>query len=135
MPECKSCKSEKVVKNGMARGKQRYKCKECGYNFVEGDARTNEKTTAKKAMCVILYSLGKASFNMLAKIFDTWPSLVCRWIVEADAKISEQNISGEIKEMFFDEMWHFIQSKKENLGHQGRLSLQAANCVMDTRRS
>jgi insertion element IS1 protein InsB len=32
-----------VVKSGKVRGKQRYKCKECGYNFVIGDARTNEK--------------------------------------------------------------------------------------------
>ena len=116
MQECKNCKSKSVVKNGITRGKQRYKCKDCGYNFVVGDGRTNERIAAKKAMCVIFYSLGKASYNMLAHIFDTWPSLVYRWIVEAGAKLPEQEVSGEIKEMEFDEMRHFIQSKKQSFG-------------------
>jgi len=116
MPKCKNCGCEKVIKNGKVRGKQRYRCKECGYNFVEGDQRTNAKIAAKKAMCVLLYSLGKASFNMLAKIFDTWPSLVYRWIKEAGAKLPEPEISGEITQMEFDEMWHFVGNKKRNFG-------------------
>lgn len=116
MPECKNCKSEKIVRNGIVRQKQRYRCKECGYNFVEGDGRTNEKIAAKKAMCVILYSLGKASYNMLAHIFDTWPSLVYRWIKDAGAKLPDQEVSGEITQMEFDEMWHFIGNKKTSFG-------------------
>lgn len=66
---CKRCKSTRTVKNGIVREKLRYKCKECGYNFVEGDGRTNESLAAKKALAVILYSLGKASYGMLGKIF------------------------------------------------------------------
>ena len=116
MPTCKNCKSERIVKSGFVRGKQRCKCKECGYNFVEGDARTNEKIAAKKAMCVLLYTLSKASFNGLARIFDTWPSLVYRWVVEAGAKLPDETVPGDIKEMEFDEMWHFVGSKKENFG-------------------
>ena len=50
MVKCKKCKSENIVKNGKVRGKQRYLCKDCRYNFVEGDARTNEKIKAKKAI-------------------------------------------------------------------------------------
>jgi len=60
--------SEKVVKNGIIRKKQRYICRECGHIFVEGDQRTNEGVIAKKAMCTLLCSLGKASYTMLAKI-------------------------------------------------------------------
>jgi transposase len=112
-----------IIKNGIVRGQQRYKCKECGYNFVDGDRRTNEKIIAKKAMCVILYSLSKASFNMLAKIFDTWPSLVYRWIVEAGAKLPELEVSGEIRQMEFDEMWHFIGSKKTSFGSSKPLTV------------
>ncbi|MDR3348617.1 MAG: hypothetical protein LBO03_03275, partial [Acidaminococcales bacterium] len=93
-----------------------YRCNKCGYNFVEGDDRTNEKIAAKKAMCVLLHSLGKASFNMLAKLFDTWPSLAYRWIVEAGAKTPHTELTGEIREMEFDEMWHFVGSKKTGFG-------------------
>lgn len=120
---CKNCNSTMIIKNGIVRGHQRYKCKECGYNFVDGDRRTNEKIIAKKAMCVILYSLSKASFNMLAKIFDTWPSLVYRWIVEAGAKLPEIEVSGEIRQMEFDEMWHFIGSKKTSFGSSKPLTV------------
>jgi transposase len=116
MPECKNCKSKRVVKNGIVRGKQRYKCKECGYNFVEGDGRTNEKIAAKKAMCVLLYTLSRASYNGLARIFDTWPSLVYRWIVEAGAAWPDEGVPGDIKQIEFDEMWHYVGSKKEKFG-------------------
>lgn len=54
MPSCKNCKSEKVVKSGFIRGKQRYQCKNCGCNFVEGDSRTNEKTALKRP-CAYYY--------------------------------------------------------------------------------
>jgi len=118
MLSCKKCLSENIVKNGIVRGKQRYRCAECAYNFVEGDQRTNEGVIAKKAMCTLLYSLGKAPYNMLAHIFDTWPSLVYRWIAEAGAQLPDKEVSGEIKEMEFDEMWHFVGSKKQALGPQ-----------------
>jgi len=115
MANCKNCGSEKTVKNGIVREKQRYKCKDCGYNFVVRDGRTNEKIVAQKAMCVILYSIGKGSYSMLAKIFDMWSSLVYRWIREAGGKLPDQEISGEIRHMEFDEMWHFVGSKKTKL--------------------
>ena len=36
MPICPSCSSEKIVKNGhIHNGKQRFKCHECGRQFVE----------------------------------------------------------------------------------------------------
>jgi insertion element IS1 protein InsB len=115
MVHCKKCLSEKVAKGGFVRGKRRYICKECNYHFVEGDQRTDDKIIAKKALCVLFYTLGKGSFRMLAKIFNTQPSLVYRWIVEAGAKLPDTEVSGEIQEMEFDEMWHFVGSKKNKL--------------------
>ena len=118
MCECKNCKSEKVGKSGTVRGKHRYKCKECGYHFVVGDERTNEKIAALKALCVLLYSLGKGSYNMMGKLFGRNRSLIYRWIREAGLNTDEPVIDGEITQIEFDEMWHFIQSKKQTLAHQ-----------------
>ena len=78
MPDCKNCKSKTIVKNGTARGKQRYKCKSCGCSFRPGDARTNEGTAAKKAMCILLCSMAKGSFRMLGRMFDRSHSLIYR---------------------------------------------------------
>jgi transposase-like protein len=117
---CKRCECESVIKHGQVRGKQRYFCKECDLNFVEGDGRVNESLAAKKAVAVLFYSLGKASFTMLGKIFGHSPSLIYRWIVAAAAKLPEPEVPVNIKEMEFDEMWHFIGSKKTNSGSSKR---------------
>ena len=114
MLTCKDCKGDNIIKNGFVREKQRYKCKDCGLNFIEGDARINEKIIAKKAMCLIFHSLGKVSYNKLADIFDTWPSLVYRWVVEAGAKQAKQDVSGEIKQIERDEIGNFIEKKCAN---------------------
>jgi len=125
MPECKNCQSLKIIKSGTVRKKQRYKCKDCGINFVEGDGRTNEKIIALKALCVVFYSLGKGSYNMLGKIFGRNRSLIYRWIREAGLLTEEPTIDGEITEIEFDEMWHFIESKKRNFGSSKPLTAVA----------
>lgn len=111
MTQCKRCQSESIIKNGIVRGNPRYKCKLCGYNFIEGDGRFNESLVVKKALAVILYSLGKASFGMLGKIFGVNRSLTYRWIRDEAEKLPEPVVFGEISEMEFDEMWHFVDSK------------------------
>jgi len=116
MPVCKKCGSNKNIKSGKVNNKQRYECKECGCHFIEGDKRISEKIKAKKALCVLFYSLGKCSFRMLAKIFNTHPSLVYRWVKEASEKLLEYQIDDNITEIEFDEMWHFVKSKKTNYG-------------------
>ncbi len=116
MPVCKKCGSEKVVRNGVVAGKQRYRCKECGYNFREGDGRTSEKVLAKKALCVLLYAMGKGSFRMLGRILKIDHTLVYRWIRAFGESLPEPQVPGDITQMEFDEMWHFIGSKKENFG-------------------
>lgn len=95
---------------------QRYRWKQCGLHFVEGDGRVRENLVAKKAMAVVLYSLAKASFGMLGKVFGVSRALTYRWIREAAEALPEPEVSGDIKEMEFDEMWRFIGSKKTSSG-------------------
>ena len=123
MPVCKKCASEKVTKNGIVAGKQRYHCKECGCNFREGDDRTSAKIAAKKALCILLYAMGKGSFRMLGRILRIDHTLVYRWIRAFGEILPEPEVSGEITEMEFDEMWHFIGSKKTNFGSSKPLTV------------
>jgi transposase len=116
MVVCKSCGSERVVKSGLVRGKQRYKCRICRYFFVVGDERTSESVAALKALCVLFYSLGKSSYGMLGKIVGRDRSLIYHWIREAGLNTEDPVIGGEIREMEFDEMWHFVGSKKTSFG-------------------
>ena len=59
----------------------------------------------------MLYATGRMSINKIAKIFNMcWP-LVYRWIKEASEKLEEYKIKDDIKEIEFDEMWHFLYKK------------------------
>ncbi|MCL2703336.1 MAG: IS1 family transposase [Defluviitaleaceae bacterium] len=112
MPTCKKCNSERTKKNGIVSNKQRFKCKYCGCNFRLGDNRTNDKVAAKKALCILLYVMAKGSYRMLGRILKIDHTLVYRWIRAFGESLPEPEVSGEIKEIEFDEMWHFLISKK-----------------------
>ena len=76
MESCTHCGNGGIVKNGVVRRKQRYKCKGCGYNFVAGDDRADPNAAVKRAFVVILYSLGKGSYGFIAKLFGVAPPTV-----------------------------------------------------------
>ena len=122
-PTCKKCGSSDAVKNGVVAGKQRYRCKECGHNFRAGDGRTNERVAARKAMCVLLYAMAKGSFRMLGRIFGRSHTLVYRWVRAFGEGLPEPEAPDGIKEMEFDEMWHFVGSKKTAFGSSRPLTV------------
>jgi transposase-like protein len=122
MIECKNCKSTNTTKNGKARRKQRYKCKDCGYNFVIGHAYYTPQKQSMKALAVMLYALGKGSYRMLGKIFGVSNGTIGNWVKEAANGLPEAEIPNEIKEMEFDEMWHYIGKKNGNYGLSRQLT-------------
>ena len=120
--QCKKCGSEKTIKNGKVRGKQRFLCQECKYNFTEIDMRTRPQDVEKRALAVLLYTMCKASYNFLGtKLFKVSPTTIMNWVKKEAQTIEIPEVSGDIKEMEFDEMWHFIGSKKTKNGSSKRL--------------
>jgi transposase len=117
---CKKCNSFFVVKNGFIRCKQRYKCKQCKYNFVIGEERFVSDRERKKALCILLYSQGKSSIRFIAKLLKVSKMTILRWIRKKAEEISYPEISKDIKDVEFDEVWHFV---KKNLKKYGSLKL------------
>ena len=113
---CKKCGSEQSVRSGIVSGKQRYHCKDCGCYFREGDNRTNSKAAAKKALCILLYAMAKGSYRMMGRILNIDHTQVYRWIRGFRESLPEPKVSGELKEIEFDEMRHFIGAKKIKFG-------------------
>jgi transposase len=58
---------------------------------------------------------------MLGRILNINHTIVYRWIRELGASLPEPDIPGDITEMEFDEMWHFIGKKKTNFGSSKQL--------------
>jgi transposase-like protein len=83
MPSCKRCAAESVVKNGIIRGKQRYRCHKCGCNFTEGDARVKALLPARKALAAVLYSsAAKSSYRTLSRVFGVSHTMVHNWVAQ-----------------------------------------------------
>jgi len=59
---------------------------------------------AKKEMPFFFYVLGRASFDMLGKIFSVSRSVVYRWIKQEAAKFPQPFVDKQIKEIEFDEI-------------------------------
>src|SRR2546421_11969125 len=62
---CKRCGSEEHVKNGLMRGKRRYRCKACGLNFTDTPPRGMPLRV--KVTAVLLYLSG-LSMNRTAQL-------------------------------------------------------------------
>ena len=131
---CKSCASKERVKNGKVRGKQRWKCLTCGYNYTEGDRRKEwrtEKHPFLPTFSILLVGLG-LSFRLTAKILGLSHVSVQRWF---DSFTNHLEIKvpkpEEVQVIELDEMWHFIQKKRTNAGfgkHLGKALQVKHNC-------
>src|ERR671920_1274331 len=114
---CKHCGSGSFVRNGMAHGRQRYRCKACGRSFTATPPRG--KPPAMKALAVLLYALGNVSQGVTAKLLGVSHVAVYRWVRaagEATPAPSAEAAGGIVQ---IDEMRHFVGGKKTRFGSGG----------------
>jgi len=111
---CRKCGSEDSVKNGHHLGRQRYKCKGCGFQFTKEQAKGKDVET--KCLSAILYVNG-LSFRAIAKIVKASHKAVYDWVRKFGIDTYERaKPSGPIA-VELDEMWHFVGSKKTSFGY------------------
>ena len=117
---CKGCGSEEHVKNGLMRGKQRYRCRACGLNFTDTPPRG--MPLAVKAAAVLLYVSG-LSMNRTAKLLGVSTPTVQAWLerfAEDHAKKPEPEGRALVTEL--DEMWHYLKKNPRSSG-SGKLGI------------
>lgn len=108
---CKKCRADDVIKCGHIRGKQRFRCKKCGYTFIIGDERTTEQIALKKALLLMLYTMTGTTFRELGRLFNLHPSQVFRWVVRSGFAYPAQDIYGQIDHINVDAAEDFVQQK------------------------
>ena len=74
---CRKCGSVQNVKNGKVKGVQRYKCKDCGFQFTKEIANGHSEEERNKA--VALYLLG-LSMRVIAKLFRVNVTTILYWV-------------------------------------------------------
>ena len=116
----KRCGSEEHVKNGLMRGKQRYRCKACGPNFADTPPRGMPLRI--KVTAVLLYLSG-LSMNRTAKLLGVSTPSVMAWIEQfAEAYAQKPEPEGRAVVVELDEMRHFLKKSPTSSG-SGRLGI------------
>jgi transposase len=115
---CKKCGSTEAVKSGKINGNQRYRCKNCGCQFQPNKTKGRPEST--KRLAILLYLCG-LSMRTISKIVKTDVHAVYRWIRKfAEDNYEKPEPKSESVVVELDEMWHYIQNKKTDVGF-GRL--------------
>ena len=125
MVACYQCGCEHCVKNGFMQGQQRYKCKDCGYNFIDKPRRGHNPATI--AFAVWLYLSG-LSQRRIARLFGVSPVAVLKWIKSFALKHAPKPVppEGGVAVVELDEMWHFLKKRPTRSG-SGRLIVLIEN--------
>ena len=118
--KCPKCNGS-MVKGGTIKDKQRYKCKECGYNYysVETKSTTKPKSLKIQRLALHLYLEGLDSHS-IGKILGVSNVSMLKWIKEFGQKIQELNTENkenkQIEIVEIDKMHSYVASKKTTVG-------------------
>lgn len=113
--DCPKCKSTSKVKDGIVKGKQRYKCSACDYRFSVEHKHNIQPYFRRLALMLYLEGLGLRSIGRLIGVSNV---TVLNWIKSYGLKAQNhkpENSQVDIIEM--DEVHTFIGSKKTSAGY------------------
>ncbi len=117
---CKRCGAEEHVRNGLTRGRQRYRCKACGLNFTDTPPRGMPLAT--KVTAVLPYLSG-LSMNRTAKLLGVSTPSVMAWIEQlAKTYAQKPEPEGRAVVVELDEMWHYLKKSGTSSG-PGKLGI------------
>ena len=113
--KCPKCQSEEKVKNGLVRGRQRYKCKACGNNFSIDYSIVAEKDKKRRfGLAMYLEGLG---FHSIARLLNVSHVTVINWVKKYGSELSAIRNPKPVRIMELDEIHTYIRSKKTTNGY------------------
>lgn len=111
---CPQCHSSEYKKNGFRRGKQSYRCKNCGRQFID-EPVSNADPDSLRELCLKMY-LNRLGFRAIARIMNICHSTIIEWVKKVVSNIPEQIMDEEIPEITeIDELQTFVASKKNKV--------------------
>ncbi len=111
---CPKCNGNEIIKNGHRRGKQNYRCKKCGRQFVECYSHIGYDLQTKEE-CLKMY-LNGTGFRAVERIKKVNHNTVIRWVKRAGKKILNNKYEYEIPLVGqLDELQTFVGNKKNKI--------------------
>ncbi len=110
---CPKCQSTNNVKNGIVGNRQRYRCKNCYYNYTVSK-RGKSKEIKKMALFLYLEGLG---FRSIGRFLGVSQVSVMNWIKHFGIELEELKSDNKLEVVEMDEMHSYIGSKKTIVGY------------------
>jgi transposase-like protein len=111
--ECPKCKSNKYVKDGIIKSRQRYLCKVCNFRYT---VEQRGKPIALKKAAVELYLEGMG-YRGIERVLKVSNVSVMNWIKAFGKQVEEyRKPEGNIDIIELDELHTYVASKKTIVG-------------------
>ena len=129
--QCPKCKSSQNKKNGFRRGKQSYKCKDCGCQYVENPI-SRGYTSQVKQICLKMY-LNGMGFRAIARVREIDHSTIINWVRQEGEALPDEPSWGRNSWNYRDRRTpDFCWSEKEQiLDLDSGKSLESRNYLME----
>ena len=85
--KCSKCTSENKIKNGFVKGRQRYRCKNCGNNYSV-EQKSTAKLPSERRMGLMMYLEG-LGFTSIGRLLGVSHVAVIKWIKKYGSQLSE----------------------------------------------
>jgi transposase-like protein len=117
MANCPKCHGEGCVKDGIVNGRQRYRCKACGYRHTVAE-RGAGAAVRRQALQLYLEGMG---FRAIGRFLEVSHVAVYYWVKSFGKAVgSVRNTATEVKVVEMDELHSYVGHKKTTAGF-GRL--------------
>ncbi len=113
--KCSKCNSEKSIKNGFTKGRQRYRCKDCGNNYSV-EQKSTAKLPSERRMGLMMYLEG-LGVNSIGRLLGVSHVAVIKWVKKYGSQLDEIKNKNPVEVMELDEMHSYIRSKKTIVGY------------------
>jgi len=113
--DCPKCKSNNHVKDGIIRGKQRFKCKKCHYRYTV-ERKSDVKTPETRRLALELYLEG-VGFRGIGRILKISYGTVYKWVKIWNSQVSLPRRLTPLDIVDFEDMHTYVASKKSASGH------------------
>ena len=111
---CKRCGGADHARSGLARGHQRYHCRNCGLHFTDTPRRG--KPPAMKALAVLLYTMGNMSFSMIGRLLGVSDVAVLKWVRAEALPLPDPAVLAQVVTVEVGEMWHHLERSLQSDG-------------------
>lgn len=89
-PPCPKCDGQKITKSGIIKGSQRYKCKECNYNYtVQKLGKSIDSYMVIKSLQLYIEGV---SYREIERLLGVSHVSVMNWVKKYNVKVPKQNL-------------------------------------------